>query len=73
MSKKETSICLFVIIVNTGGLVNKRIDANKIRLFCKHQEMVSHVLTNDFNKILNKPERYHEMICFLTATCSRLK
>ena len=35
MSKKETSICLFVI--NTRGLINKTIDANKIKLFCKHQ------------------------------------
>ena len=63
MSKKETSICLFVI--NTRGLINKTIDANKIKLFCKHQETVSHVLTKDFNKILNKPERYNEIICFL--------
>ena len=66
MSKKETSICLFVI--NTRGLINKTIEANKIRLFCKHQETVSHVLTKDFNKILNKPERYNEIICFLPGT-----
>ena len=57
MSKKETSICLFVI--NTRGLINKTIDANKIRLFCKHQ----------FNTLYIQPSKNNIEIVYLERKC----